>query len=114
MWNRDRDRRHARQWVEVWDGSAWSFTSPGSWTPLGLNQTEFFPFPANRQIPGNHSHYIWATSWAPADGYMPESYPQPAPFIHVVDVTQNYLDAAAEFPEKALPIEREAQAVVQG
>ncbi len=67
------------KWVEVWDSSAWSFTYPGAWTALGLNDTSFFPYPAKHQIPGNYTYFIWATSWAPADAYMPEEIP-PAPF----------------------------------
>jgi hypothetical protein len=97
MWNRPSWK--SDNWVEIWDGSGWSFTTPGSWTAQGFNHTSFFPDPVRRQIPRNHSYFIWASSWAPTpDGYMPSISKDWEPLMHVFDVTESYLDAAARVP----------------
>lgn len=92
-WNRPEKGNH--DWVEVWDGSAWSFTGPAEWSPRGLNDTWFFPDPAAYQTPGSRRHAIYAASWKPTgDGYFPMSWAPNDTSVSGEDVTQVYLTAA--------------------
>eukprot|EP00884_Botryococcus_braunii_P010761 jgi/Botrbrau1/19687/Bobra.0003s0048.1 len=93
-WNRPEKGNH--NWVEVWDGAAWSFTGPAEWSPKGLNDTWFFPTPAKLQTPGSRQHAIYAASWRPTtDGYFPLSWSPNDTSINGVDVTNFYHIAAA-------------------
>uniref|UniRef100_A0A7S3QL17 Transglutaminase-like domain-containing protein n=1 Tax=Dunaliella tertiolecta TaxID=3047 RepID=A0A7S3QL17_DUNTE len=79
-------------WVEVWDGTSWSFCGALEANEKGLNRTWFFPQPAKSQIPGDKYHAIYAATFAPAAQAYPlvwdKSWSQPG-----IDVTQSYIDA---------------------
>ncbi len=53
-----------------------------------------------RQIPGNLTYFIWASSCAPTpNGYKPIRGSEDwDPLVPVFDVTESYLDAAARVP----------------
>jgi hypothetical protein len=100
-WNRPEKGNH--NWVEVWDGTAWSFTGPAEWSPKGLNDTWFFPNPAMFQTPGSRQHAIFAASWKPTpDGYFPLSWTPNDTSINGLDVTTYYRLAAAKAETVAL------------
>jgi hypothetical protein len=62
------ERFNNHNWVEVWDGGAWSFTGACEFDPRGLNRTWFFPEPARRAVPGSLMHAIYAASFARTPG----------------------------------------------
>jgi len=53
-------------WVEVWDGSGWSFTGAAEYSPEGLNRSWFVPEPAAAQVEGSREHAIYAARYKPA------------------------------------------------
>jgi hypothetical protein len=62
----------------------------------GLNRTWFFPQPAKGQRPGDKWHAIYAASYAPTGAPFPLAWAPDDGSVPGVDVTQAYLDAAAE------------------
>ena len=39
-------------WVEIWSAGTWSFVDPGEYRPL--NDTWFYPYPAQQQVSGDY------------------------------------------------------------
>ncbi len=82
--------------MEVWDGTAWSFTGAGEWSPDGLNHSWFFPQPAARQLPGGGLRAIWAAAYRPNGGYFPLAWSLNDTTVPGFERTQVYIDAASE------------------
>ncbi|KIZ07847.1 transglutaminase domain protein [Monoraphidium neglectum] len=92
------DRFNNHNWVEVWDGGAWSFTGACEYRPEGLNRTWFFPQPAKSALPGSTMHAIYAASYQTTGLTFPLAWAPQDREVPAVDVTQGYIDAEEPGP----------------
>eukprot|EP00879_Flechtneria_rotunda_P002678 GHRR01002883.1.p1 GENE.GHRR01002883.1~~GHRR01002883.1.p1 ORF type:complete len:305 (+),score=65.54 GHRR01002883.1:356-1270(+) len=94
-WVQDRrgpnDRFNNHCWVEVWDGSSWSFTGACEYDAAGLNRTWFFPHPAKGQMPGSYWNAIYAASYKQTGVVFPLAWSPDDKGVPGLDVTQAYL-----------------------
>ena len=60
----------------------------------GLNRTWFYPQPAKGQLPGDHWHAIYASSFKKTGTVFPLAWSPEDASVPGVDVTQTYIDAA--------------------
>ncbi|WIA31582.1 hypothetical protein OEZ86_002470 [Tetradesmus obliquus] len=106
-WVQDRrdspdERFNNHNWVEVYDGSGWSFTGACEYNTAGLNHTWFFPQPAKGQTPGSHWHAIYAASYRQTGLPFPLAWAPEDESVPGVDVTQAYIDAPVTWAPTAM------------
>lgn len=80
----------SHSWVEAWDQGKWSFVDPGEYRPL--NDTWFYPYPAQLQVPSSPRHAIIAATYEQGGhGYFPLPHAPKNQIVPGIDVTRHYL-----------------------
>ncbi|MFO1050778.1 MAG: transglutaminase domain-containing protein [Planctomycetota bacterium] len=76
-------------WVEVWDLDGWHFVGAAEPDPKGLDRA-WFVGDAQKAVPGDPRHGIWALTWRPTPYRFPLVWAR-GDGAHAVDVTLRYL-----------------------
>ena len=84
--------RGNHNWVEVWIDGKWYFTE---YYPDKLNKS-WFVADAGKADPRNPEHWIYATSYKPADTYFPLVWDKKNKEIHGCNVTERYIQLYQE------------------
>ncbi|GJM63054.1 transglutaminase-like domain-containing protein [Persicobacter diffluens] len=76
-------------WNEVYVDGQWNFTE--YYPSDGLDKGWFLP-DAGQANPASKAHWIYASSYKPADAHFPLVWDEDIKYVHAENVTQRYLD----------------------
>ncbi len=89
------DKRGNHTWVEVHDGERWRFTGADEYDANGLDRG-WFTGDASKAVAGEPRYAVWASSFAPADGWFPMVWAEEDRTVPGVDVTHRYVPSKSD------------------
>jgi predicted esterase len=89
------DKRGNHTWVEIHDGARWRFTGADEYDANGLDRG-WFTGDASKAVAGQPEYAVWASSFAPADGWFPMVWAPEDRSVAGVDVTARYVPEDAD------------------